>query len=491
MEVLLLAFRLILAGIFGIAAAAKFADLGGSRKAMSDFGMPSSLTRPISIALPIAEVLISVFLLFLQSSWFAALAGAVLLTVFIAGMANQMIKGNAPDCHCFGQLHSEPVSYKSLIRNLVFLAPAVVLLVSGPSGQGISATSMNIEVTQLFAVLIGTAMLAAAVFYLRKISAQQTQILRRIELLELISRDGEHIQRQDAGDPRDGLPIGAPLPDFALPMIDGGIFSRLELLQAAKPTIMFFVSPTCSPCKALAANFDEWETELGGRVNFVFVSSGEADDNRNKFGSGTSRTVLLQKEREFAEAVHAKWTPTALFTDTHGKIASHVATGDMAIIELIDRVRASDLSQEYLHFTSAGSNGIASKAELGSVVPSFSVNAINGENVSSEGLHGKSTLITFWSPTCPHCVKIIDEIKEWDLAKRPDEPALVLFSDGDPEVHRAIGLRSPIILDKDFALAATLGMYGTPSAILVNEEGKFASEIAIGAPNIWALIGRN
>jgi hypothetical protein len=33
-------------------------------------------------------------------------------------------------------------------------------------------------------------------------------------------------------------------------------------------------------------------------------------------------------------------------------------------------------------------------------------------------------------------------------------------------------------------------MQGTPSAILVNERGIVVSETAIGAPDIWSLIGK-
>ncbi len=33
-------------------------------------------------------------------------------------------------------------------------------------------------------------------------------------------------------------------------------------------------------------------------------------------------------------------------------------------------------------------------------------------------------------------------------------------------------------------------MDGTPSAVLINENGKIASEVAVGAGNIFALIGK-
>ena len=33
-------------------------------------------------------------------------------------------------------------------------------------------------------------------------------------------------------------------------------------------------------------------------------------------------------------------------------------------------------------------------------------------------------------------------------------------------------------------------MNGTPSAVLINENGKIISEVAVGAEQIWTLIGK-
>jgi hypothetical protein len=85
---------------------------------------------------------------------------------------------------------------------------------------------------------------------------------------------------------------------------------------------------------------------------------------------------------------------------------------------------------------------------------------------------------------------MIEELKEWDRQKGLDAPNLIVFSDGEPEAHKAIGLKSPIVLDEGYKTAEKFGMFGTPSAVLVSENGKIISETAIGAPNIWALIGK-
>uniref|UniRef100_UPI002931B8BF peroxiredoxin family protein n=1 Tax=Clavibacter michiganensis TaxID=28447 RepID=UPI002931B8BF len=59
-----------------------------------------------------------------------------------------------------------------------------------------------------------------------------------------------------------------------------------------------------------------------------------------------------------------------------------------------------------------------------------------------------------------------------------------------PEPHRSLNLQSPIVLDKDRKISKELGMNGTPSAVLINEDGKIVSETAVGADNIWTLIGK-
>src|SRR5689334_20145225 len=141
MDLLLLVIRLALAGVFATAGVAKFADIRGSVKAFKEFGVPSALALPSSITLSVFEIAIAVALLFPISSWFASLGAAGLLILFICQMAYQKAKGNAPDCHCFGQLDSEPVSIKSIARNAVFLAIAAVPALRGPSGQGLPLQS--------------------------------------------------------------------------------------------------------------------------------------------------------------------------------------------------------------------------------------------------------------------------------------------------------------------------------------------------------------
>src|SRR5687768_13675093 len=109
MDIFLLILRLSLAAIFFVAAFGKLFDRKGSEKALADFGIPEALRGQVATFLPVFEFAIAMGLLFTSTSWFAAGGGAMLLIVFLGGMFYHMAKGNAPDCHCFGQIHNEPV----------------------------------------------------------------------------------------------------------------------------------------------------------------------------------------------------------------------------------------------------------------------------------------------------------------------------------------------------------------------------------------------
>lgn len=488
MDVFLLILRLALAAVFAVAGFAKLFDREGAQKAFGDFGVPAAFRRPLASVLPAVELIIAILLLPVESSWVGSIGAASVLLVFTAGMVYQLTRGNSPDCHCFGQLHSAPVGVGSIVRNTVLLAAAAFLFSRGAPGQGLNLIDSNQNVMQFVLGVAVVALLAVIIFSLKRISGQQTEIMRRIELMELVARDGGFVTRDDIGHPNEGLPIGALVPDFELPGLDGEAVSLADLKTGGKPVLFFFISPTCAPCRALVPEFEQWQSDLADHVSLVFVSSGKSDENLEKFGGDRSKQILLQKEREVAGLVRAQWTPTAVLMDANGRIESHLAAGDSAIRSLVGQLAARDPAREFTYFTNG--NGHSHPIRIGDAVPEFSARDIRGNEIDSRYFQGNQTLVAFWSLTCPHCLAMMDGLSEWDKIKGKDEPALVVFSDGERAAHEEIDLRSPIILDEGHKIAVGFGMSGTPSAVLVNEHGRIISETAIGAPNIWSLVGK-
>ena len=486
MDVILLLIRLFLFGVFVLAGVTKLLDREGSEKAVKDFGVHEDISKPVATALPIAEIVIGLLFLFIGTSWLGAIAGILLLMVFIGGMIYQIAQGNAPDCHCFGQIHSEPVGKSSLIRNIGFAILALLLVASGSDGQGMDLASSPNDMLQAVIALGILVLLAVAVFYLKKIFEQQLQITRRIEVLELVSRDGALVERENAGTPTESLPLGSPFPDFDLADTGGKRITMADFRRAGMPLLFVFVSPDCGPCNALYPEIKEWRIELEDKLRIVLVSTGSISANLEKFEDEPN--VLLQEKREVAEQVHARWTPTAIYVNAEGRITSHPAAGDTAIRELVEKLKSEDLNKEHLYF--ANENGGSTKVKIGEKLPEFEMESLSGDRLTHKNFEGKDSLVVFFSMTCPHCRNMIDELKEWDAARGADDPNLVVISEGEPEAHEELQLNAPIILDKTREFSVELGMYGTPSAILVNDKREIVTETGVGAPNVWALIGR-
>ncbi|HSU24661.1 MAG TPA: redoxin domain-containing protein [Pyrinomonadaceae bacterium] len=489
MELFLLIIRVILAALLVTAGVAKLADLKGAEKAARGFGVAGQLAKIGPVLLSAAEIILGAMLLFPSVSWFGAIGAAALLLIFIGMMTYQWSKGQAPDCHCFGQLHSEPVGIKSIIRNLIFFGLAIIPVLRGPAGQGLALQSVTAEMAPTILGTLAVIMLGGALLYLRKIVEAQDGLRRRLDVIDVISRDGTPLDHDHATDPNQGLPIGSPLPNFDLRDLDGAKVKSRDLGGTGKGVLFFFVSPTCEPCQVMLPEFVRWGEELADRVNCVFITSGSEKENRKKFDGLDNSKIFLDDDRRFALSVGGRWTPTALYVDREGKVASHVAAGDIAIEELVDKIKAAPLDSPFTFFANGSHHGRGLK--IGVEAPDFSLRDINGGEVGKQHLIGKRTLVTFWSPTCPHCSSFLEEFKTWEKVRKNGDPNVILVSDGEIEEHKALQIHSPVLLDKGYKTAAKLGMFGTPSAVLIDENGIIATETAVGASNIWALLGRH
>src|SRR5437016_4772776 len=157
MGILLLLARLPLAAVFTVAGLAKLADRAGSRQALVGFGLPGALAAPLGLLLPLAELAVAVALLPAAWAWWGALGALVLLLLFVVGIGFNLARGRTPDCHCFGQLHSEPVGWPTLARNGILAAIAAFVVWQGRTYPGPSAVSWlgMLTATQWVGLIVG------------------------------------------------------------------------------------------------------------------------------------------------------------------------------------------------------------------------------------------------------------------------------------------------------------------------------------------------
>ncbi|MCA1846389.1 MAG: DoxX family membrane protein [Actinobacteria bacterium] len=128
----LLAARMVLGVVFGLAGAAKLMDRVGGRRALVDFGIPPRFAAPGAVLVPVAELGVAAALLARPWARLGAVGALVLLVVFSVALAVNLAAGRKTDCHCFGRLHSSPIGSATLLRNGVLAGLSILVMVKGP-----------------------------------------------------------------------------------------------------------------------------------------------------------------------------------------------------------------------------------------------------------------------------------------------------------------------------------------------------------------------
>ena len=495
--------RLLLSVTFLVAGGAKLADPAGGRQALIGFGVPSRLTPVLALALPLAELVVALALIPVPSAWFGAVGALSLLLLFVFAIGINLALGRTPDCHCFGQLHSAPAGWSTLLRNAGLTSIAGFIVWQGWDNPGASAIGWWIELTIAQRVgalggLFALVLLASEGALLFQILRQQGRILIRLEALqERLSGGTAPVAASAPVAPAVGRSIGARAPGFRLNDLLGKVVALEDLTAAAKPVLLFFTNPSCGPCQALMPDIARWQQDHAATLTIAVVSEGTAEDNLAKTAEHGISHVLLQKKREIAETYQAWGTPAAVLIRPDGTIGSSVAQGADAIRALVTQAKgaaprllpAAGGAEPGNRQSESGRSSPVIK--IGDRAPILGFHDLDGKSASLNDFRGRQTLLLFWNPGCGFCQKMLDALREWEANASPGVLNLLLISTGTVEVNRAMNLRSSIVLDQNFQAGSAFGAHGTPMAVLLDAKGRIASEVVAGAEPILALMSAN
>ncbi|WFE27067.1 MauE/DoxX family redox-associated membrane protein [Solwaraspora sp. WMMD791] len=126
--------RLGLAAVWLYAGGSKVTDLAGSGRSVNAYQIfPYDLAMVIGAALPLVELALGVLLLIGLATRLCAVLSAVLLVIFVAGIASAWSRGLRIDCGCFGvggelAAGQDPSYGPEILRDLAFLALAGFLI---------------------------------------------------------------------------------------------------------------------------------------------------------------------------------------------------------------------------------------------------------------------------------------------------------------------------------------------------------------------------
>ena len=497
----LVSARLVLASVFLVAGLTKLFDSRGSREAIVDFGPPRRLAGALGVLLPLTEIAVAVVLIPVGTAWYGALGALALLVLFIAGISYNLARGRTPECHCFGQLHSEPIGLATLLRNGILAVPAIFIVWHGRNDAGLSALT-TVERVGFVLAVVAFALLAGEGWLLVNTLRQNGRLIARIEALEsrFVSGSGSKAPVQM---PEAGLQVGTRAPSFSLSDIHGETLTLQVLLAAGNPVMLTFIDPGCGSCMTLMADIGRWQTDFSDRLTLAVISRGTAKENLDKATDYGVIRVLLQDDREVSHAYRVYGTPSTVLVRPDGTIGSFLAQGADAIRSLmvtrLDGVALSSIPTgadvNVVHANGRRDGTVSKPARrptvgprVGQPAPAVMLPGLTGDRVDLANFRGYSTLVLFWNPACGFCQRMLDDLKSWEAKQLKDAPQLVVVSTGDVEVNRAMGLSAVVVLDQDFHIGRMFGATGTPSAVLIDAEGKIASRLAVGAQGVLALL---
>ena len=304
---------------------------------------------------------------------------------------------------------------------------------------------------------------------------QRGRLLLRVEALE--KRLGMVAQ------PAPGLALGTPAPVFELPGLEGKTTTLEKLRSLGKPLVLLFTDAACGPCTALLPDIGQWQREHGKKMVVALVSRGTVEANRAKVKEAKVTNVFLQKDGEVAQAYQALGTPSAVVVNHQdGTIGSALAQGPDAIRGMIGATLNGTLPM--------AAPRPPARLKIGEPAPDFGLPDLAGKTVKLSDFRGSPTLVLFWRPSCGFCARMLPDLKAWEANRSNGAPKLLVVSTDSVEDNKAMGLRSPVVLEKGgMSVGSKFGAAGTPMAVLVDAQGKIASELAAGAPAVLALAG--
>src|SRR5437660_6948281 len=128
----------------------------------------------------------------------------------------------------------------------------------------------------------------------------------------------------------------------------------------------------------------------------------------------------------------------------------------------------------------------------GSIAPDFTLPDIYGGSVALEQYRGQRILLVFSDPHCGPCNDVAQQLVRSYRRRRPDAANIIVVSRGEREENRRKaeehGFEFPVVIQDRWKLSRKYGIFATPVAFLIGEDGCTERQVAVGFEQIRSLL---
>jgi peroxiredoxin len=326
-------------------------------------------------------------------------------------------------------------------------------------------------------------------FGLYQIVKQQGRIILRLDALE----------QRAAAQPAEpqGLEVGTEFPAFTLPDLEGAQVA-LESFRGQRVLLVHW-SPQCGFCDLIAPDLARLQSDFAKHgVQLLLLAHGEADANRKLAEEhGLKCPILLYKDAKAPEPLANVGTPSAYLLDAEGRVAKPLAVGSDKVPALAAEATNEGVVAEGKSKRLPGEKPLSMSRivrdglKAGTPAPALTLPDIYGRTVSLEDYRGRRVLLVFSDPHCGPCDQVAQQLAQLQRKHVNNGLAMVMVGRGETEENRKKaeqhGIEFPVLLQEKWRLSKEYGIFSTPVAFLIDEDGLIAKDVAIGPDPIMVL----
>ncbi len=133
-------------------------------------------------------------------------------------------------------------------------------------------------------------------------------------------------------------------------------------------------------------------------------------------------------------------------------------------------------------------NGI----RAGSIAPEFTLLDTQGRWISLNAYRGRRLLLVFTDPHCGPCDELAPHLSRAYQRRRADGSEVLLVGRGDMDENRrkaeTHGFKFPVVIQDRWKLSRQYGIFATPVAFVIGEDGRTTRDVAVGSAQILELL---